>query len=122
MAEAKTVYVIDDDSALSAAYSLALSNLGYTVRAASDGVEGVALLKNGLPAAILLDILMPNLDGYNFLKQLRADPAAKDVKVIVVSNFEAPLGIEKLGVAKYLSKMQNSPEAVAAVVDRLLKA
>ena len=122
MAKSSIVFVIDDETALRTAYAAALSKLGYTVKTASDGVEGQVLLKAGVPSLILLDMLMPNLDGVGFLKQLRGDAANKDVKIVVVSNFESLPDAEELGVEKYLSKMQNTPEAVAAAVDRVLKA
>lgn len=122
MTKSSTVFVIDDEMALRTAYAAALSKLGYTVKTASDGIEGQALMKTVTPSLILLDMLMPNLDGVGFLKQLREDDANKDVKVVVVSNFESLPAAEGLGVEKYLSKMQNTPEAVAAAVDRILKA
>jgi two-component system chemotaxis response regulator CheY len=120
--EPKTIYVIDDDTALRSAYSAALSRLGYRTQTAADGVKGQALLKTGRPDLILLDMLMPNLDGVGFLKGLRADPETAAIKVVVVSNFESAPEAAGLGVSKYLSKMESAPEDVAAAVDKILQA
>jgi CheY-like chemotaxis protein len=117
----KTIYVIDDDTALRTAYAAALSAMGYAVKMAADGVEGQALVAKAVPDLIVLDMLMPNLDGKGFLEALRSDAANQKAKVVIVSSFESAPGLEKLGVTKYLSKMQNPPEAVAAAVDQLLK-
>jgi CheY-like chemotaxis protein len=116
-----TVYVIDDDTALRTAYTAALSGLGYEVKSAIDGQEGQKLIADKKPDLIVLDMLMPNLDGMSFLKQLRKDEDYDQVKVFVVSNFEALPEAEELGVVKYMSKMQHGPDEVAAAVDNILK-
>lgn len=123
MAATKSIYVIDDDTGLRTAYTAALSRLGYQVEGAADGLEALDLMKaKGKPTMILLDMLMPNLDGLGFLKQLRSEPANKAVKVIIVSNFAAMPEASQLGVTKYISKTEKEPEEVAAIVDGLLKA
>ncbi len=121
MTQPKTVYVLDDDTALRTAYAAALSRLGYDVQTGSDGLKGQELMKVKRPDLILLDMLMPNLDGVGFLKSLRADAANDGVTVVVVSNFESMPDTKDLDVTKYLSKMQNPPEAVAAAVDKILQ-
>jgi CheY-like chemotaxis protein len=120
---AATIYVIDDDAGLRAAYAAALSQRGYQIETASDGIEGQKLLASkGKPTLILLDMLMPNLDGIGFLQALRQDEANQDIKVVVTSNFASMPEASELGVAKYISKFEKNPEAVAAAVDNLLKA
>lgn len=115
------IFVIDDDAALRAAYGAALVRLGYKVELAADGNEGLDLMKKGKPALIVLDLFMPNLDGFGFLKQLRAEGANTDIKVVIVSNFELMPEVSRLGVSQYVSKTNNGPEEVAAMVDHLLK-
>ena len=117
----RTVYVIEDDTALRTAYAAALTQLGHQVKTASDGQEGEVLVKQSIPDMILLDMVMPNMDGVEFLGRLRAEPATKAVRVVVVSSFESAPAIENLKVDEYLSKMQTPPEQVAAIVDRLLR-
>jgi two-component system chemotaxis response regulator CheY len=118
---AKLVYVIDDDTVLRTAYAAALHKLGYNVETAVDGLEGQDLLTKAKPDLIVLDMLMPNLDGLGFLKALRKDDKHKDVRVVVVSNFESMPETEGMGVEKYLSKLQYGPDAIAAQVDRILQ-
>jgi len=122
MTAAAVIYVIDDDAALRTAYGAALSRLGYQVELAADGNEGLALMKTkGQPALIVLDLFMPNLDGFGFLKQLRGDAKNQEVKVVIVSNFELMPEVSRLGVSQYVSKTSNGPDEVAAMVDHLLK-
>ncbi len=113
---AELIYVADDDTGLRTAYAAALHKLGYEVETASDGLEALNLVKKRKPNVILLDMLMPNLDGIGFLKALRADKANDDVIVIVVSNFESMPEANDYNVVKYLSKLQHDPEAVASRV------
>lgn len=122
MTAAAMIYVIDDDTALRTAYGVALNRLGYQVELAADGNEGLALMKTkGKPALIVLDLFMPKLDGFGFLKQLRGNPENQDIKVVIVSNFELMPEVSRLGVSQYVSKTNNGPEEVAAMVDHLLK-
>lgn len=116
------VYVIDDDTVVRTAYAAALHKLGYNVETGSDGIEAQKLVAQAKPALILLDMLMPNLDGIGFLKEFRQDEANAEVRVVVVSNFESMPEATELGVSKYLSKVTHTPEAVAAAVDDVLKA
>jgi two-component system chemotaxis response regulator CheY len=122
VATTATIYVIDDDTGLRTAYAAALSRLGYQVETAADGLEGLKLVEKAKPSLILLDMLMPNLDGIGFLEQLHKNGANAEIKVVVASNFEQLPDIPKEGVVKYLSKLQHTPEAIAAKVDEILKA
>lgn len=117
----KLVYVIDDDTALRTAYTASIHSLGHDVEAGSDGLEAQALVAKKQPDLILLDMLMPNMDGLTFLKELRQDQANQAIKVVVVSNFETMPEISDLAVSKYMSKVSHTPEAVAAAVDSMLK-
>jgi two-component system chemotaxis response regulator CheY len=116
------IYVIDDDTALRTAYAAGLHKLGYEVETGVDGLEAQKLVAKAKPNLILLDMLMPNLDGIGFLKELRSDPANGAIKVVVVSNFESMPEASELDISKYISKLQYTPDAVAAKVDELLKA
>jgi CheY-like chemotaxis protein len=92
-----TVLVIDDDEAIRSALAEILELYGYDVAVAADGQEGVELLAIGLaPQAIVLDLMMPRMDGWTFLAQLRADPRFQDLPVVVTSAFpcERPPGAD----------------------------
>lgn len=118
-------YVIDDDTGLRTAYTAALTKLGYEVESAADGLAGKALVEQQVPAAIVVDLLMPNLDGIGFLRELRQLPDADQVVVVVASNLDATSDTTRetgeVGVARYLSKTEYSPEQIASIVDQLVK-
>ncbi len=120
MAEAKKIFVIDDDMGLRTAYTASLSKLGYDVESAIDGSEVDKLLAHATPDLILLDMLMPNMDGMSFLKEFRTDEKYKDVKVVVASNFESTPEANDLNVTKYLSKIENEPEQIAAIIHQIM--
>ncbi len=120
MPDHKLIYVIDDDTGLRTAYAAALHKLGYEVETATDGQTALALLSKKTPDLILLDLLMPTMDGISFLHNLREEGKLKNLLVVVASNFESMPETEELGVARYLSKTQHEPDAVAAVIQQIL--
>ena len=73
-------------------FELYLSGAGYGVQVASDGAEGLELARALRPRAVILDILLPRLDGWDLLARLKADPATADCPVVVVSMLDAAGG------------------------------
>ena len=84
-AAAQHVLVCDDDALLADLLEHKLSGRGYRVTIARDGREALAMLADGRPDAILLDAMMPMVDGYEVLRQVRADAALKNVPVIMLT-------------------------------------
>jgi CheY-like chemotaxis protein len=80
-----TVLVVDDDAAFRDALRCLLEELGATVLVAADGNEALAILRDHEPALVLSDITMPGLDGYALARQMRRDPARRDLPVIAMS-------------------------------------
>ena len=100
----RPVLVIDDDPAVLELMSRFLHKEGFAVRTALDGETGLKLAASVQPAVILLDILMPQVDGWAVLSRLKADPALAAIPVVVVSFLdERGLGTS-LGAADYLTK------------------
>ena len=98
------VLVIDDDPAVLDLMTRFLQREGFAVRTAPDGETGLRLAAELRPSAILLDILMPHVDGWAVLSRLKADPALSSIPVVVVSFVdERGLGYS-LGAADYLVK------------------
>jgi len=87
MSPKATILVAEDELPLRAALHDKLSTQGFTVLEASNGEEGLALALAHQPSLILLDVLMPKMDGLTMLKQLRQDPRGKNIQVIMLSNF-----------------------------------
>lgn len=92
-----SVLVVDDDEGIRTVMAEILELLGYEVGVAADGQAAIDLLAAGLePGAILLDMMMPRMDGWTFLSRIRADPKFREVPVVVVSAVldDCPLGAD----------------------------
>ena len=80
---AKKILVIDDDPHLTMMVTSRLRANGYDVVTAADGEEGVGKVKKEFPDLVLLDILMPKMDGYGVLSELKSEPRTKNIPVIM---------------------------------------
>jgi two-component system, sensor histidine kinase and response regulator len=99
-----TILVIDDDPAVRDLTSRFLIKMGFRVVTAESGAEGLRLAKKVHPLLITLDVMMPEMDGWSVLKEIKADPAMADIPVIMVSvvdNLQMGIG---LGASNYLIK------------------
>jgi len=122
MDKVKKVLIIDDDPIILDAYSIILNSMGHKVAVARDGQEGLEQAKKFKPDLILLDILMPIVDGVEFLKQFKPK-AHPETKVLVLSNSPAGGKLHQaleLGAIKCLIKTDIKPERVKAEVGQLL--
>ncbi|MHB0877469.1 MAG: response regulator [Anaerolineae bacterium] len=113
------VMVIDDNEGLTELFRRYLGQAGYSVLEARNGSEGLRLARERHPKAILLDILMPDLDGWALLAQLKADPATMDIPVIVCSVFDDPGLAESLGAAAYIAKPVSKPALLLALQEAM---
>jgi ammonium transporter len=118
-AEAKTVLVIDDDPIARELIRRHLEKEGFHVELAVDGAEGLAMAQSMRPDAITLDILMPGLDGWTVLSQLKADESLADIPVVVVTMIEDKNRGFTLGATEYLLKPIDRKRLVA-VLNRYL--
>lgn len=85
VANGYSVLLIDDDPAIRDIYATTLTDAGYIVYTATDGGEGLQLAKTKHPSLILLDLMMPKMDGREMLKRLKADETLKTIPTIVFS-------------------------------------
>jgi CheY-like chemotaxis protein len=113
----KSVLVIEDDAATRLALTLFLERDGYRVLSAADGREALDRLRQeGPPALILLDLVLPVLDGRQFRQQQRLDPALADVPVMVVSGTtDVPAAAASLDAVSYLLKPVEPSRLLAEV-------
>jgi len=88
----KTILIIDDESSLRLLMKRFLDIAGYNVLEAKDGKEGLALAKTKHPDLILLDIQMPNMNGYQVDQELAADPRLKDIPTVLVTGTSQCVG------------------------------
>ena len=98
------VLVVEDDPKGADLLRIYLSEAGYTVEVARDGAEGLEKIRRLAPAAVVLDILLPKLDGWAFLNQVKADPVTREVPVIIASIIDQKGKGFALGAADYLIK------------------
>src|SRR5882724_6343743 len=120
---AAKILIIEDDLVLCRAYTRILKKEGHDVKAAYNGHEGLEKAEAFKPAIILLDLLMPIMDGIQFLEAYKLGNKHKEVKVVILSNLgddekvKTALG---LGAYKYIVKAHASPAQLAHLVNHLI--
>jgi len=125
MAKSKTkVLIVEDDPTLAEMYGTKFTAEGFDVLHAGDGVEGLEMAKTKKPDAILLDVMMPKMDGFATLKELKADKILKKIPVIMLTNLGQEEDVKKgkdLGAEDYFVKANQTPAEIVAKVKGLLK-
>lgn len=119
----KKVLFIEDESALQRAASQVLTEEGFRVFSALDGELGLALAKREQPDIILLDLVIPKLDGFQVLGEIRQDPTTKNIPVIILSNLEGSGDVERaleLGATTYLVKTNYRLDEVVEKIKGVL--
>lgn len=116
----KNILVAEDDHFLASAYKMKLTKAGYDVDIASDGEEAITLISKKIPDLIILDLVMPNKDGFEVLKELKGRKEWANVPVIVASNLGQKEDLDKaksFGANEFIIKsdlsMDNLLEKVA---------
>jgi CheY-like chemotaxis protein len=115
---AARVLVIDDSPTIVRVVQLVLTKAGFTVEAAADGEAGLAAARAHRPDLILLDFVMPKMNGYQVCRELAADAGLRDVPVVLMSAKGDQVGerfVKVMGIVDYITK-PFSPEAITAVV------
>jgi len=114
--------IIEDNIELSEQYRLKLENSGFTVVTAPDGEQGLIVAAEERPDVILLDILMPNMDGFEVLKAIKNNTSLQSI-IIIVSNLSGPEQLQKakiLGADDYLIKSDVTPAIIVEKVQKVL--
>ena len=89
------VALIEDDPLIAEMYTTKFTKEGYDIRHAADGAEGLAMVKKQKPDIILLDIIMPKMDGFQVLTELRKDASFKNTPVIMLTNLGQEEDVKK---------------------------
>jgi CheY-like chemotaxis protein len=116
------VLVIDDSPTITKVVQLVLTKAGYQVQTAADGEAGLAAVRAQRPKLILLDFVMPRMNGYRFCRERVADPALRDIPVVLMSAKGDQVGerfVKVMGIVDYITK-PFSPEAITAVVQHTI--
>jgi two-component system, response regulator len=117
------VAIIEDDMAIVQMYRTKFENEGYEVATAPDGASGLELIESFEPDIILLDLMMPNMNGLDMLSKLRGQPGGRNAKVVVLTNMgdtETATRVYKLTADDYIVKAEMTPKQVAERVKALL--
>jgi len=120
----KKILIVDDEAILLELLRTKVNREGFTVIEAHDGAEGLEKALTERPDLILLDIIMPKMDGITVLKNLRKDPWGKNVPVIILSNLNTAEAVEDSianGVYDYLVKIDYTLEDLVAIIKKRLE-
>jgi len=118
------ILLAEDDRFLRKAAEASLRRSGYEVVPAADGEEALRLARSESPHLILLDLIMPKLQGFEVLKALKADPATAAIPVIVLSNLSQDRDVQQAiegGAASYFVKANLSLQELVRKVEETLK-
>jgi DNA-binding response OmpR family regulator len=113
------IAIVEDDVAISQMYRIKFEAEGYEVDTAENGKIGLELIEDMKPDMVLLDLMMPEMDGEEMLTKLRATSWGKNIKVIILTNMgesEAPATIKDLNVEAFILKANMTPRQVAELV------
>ncbi|PJE76207.1 hypothetical protein COV04_00780 [Candidatus Uhrbacteria bacterium CG10_big_fil_rev_8_21_14_0_10_48_11] len=119
----KKILIVEDNEALLRALEKKFLGYQYEVVLARDGAEGLTAITEQKPDVVLLDILMPHVDGFAVLEKLNTDKVIPALPVIIISNSGQPVEIDraiKLGARDYLVKAEFDPEEVVEKVRAVL--
>jgi CheY-like chemotaxis protein len=117
------ILVVEDDPLMSRMYQKIFTFEGYEVEMAGDGQEGLDKVRSYKPTLILLDVMMPKLNGLQVLEKLKADPETKGTPVVMLTNLAGEQDAESAltkGAIKYIIKSEHDPKEVADMVKEIL--
>jgi DNA-binding response OmpR family regulator len=117
----KRVLLVEDDAFVSKAYAHFISRSGYQVDVAMNVIEARKKIASHIPNIILLDVIMPGINGFEYLEELKRGPKSRNIPVIMISNLCQESAISrcrKLGAADYLIKSNFFMRDVIERIDR----
>jgi CheY-like chemotaxis protein len=117
------ILIVEDDPLMSRMYQKIFTFEGYAVEMAGDGEEGLEKARSSKPTLMLMDIMMPKMNGLEALEKLKADPETKAIPVIMLTNLagqqDAETALSK-GAIKYIIKSEYDPKQVANMIKEIL--
>ena len=119
---AKAILVADDDPDILSIVSMSLETQGYTVHKATNGREAVDVARERHPDLVLLDMMMPELSGYEAIGELKADPATRDIVIVGLSAKAMASDMERAteaGIDGYITKPFRIAQVLAAIEEHL---
>lgn len=123
MADAKKVLIIEDDFFIRDLYQAEAENQGLEADVAVDGKQALEKIGQNKPDIILLDLMLPNMDGLTVLKTVKAGDTTRDIPVVVITNVEDSEKERQAlssGASAYLLKINNTPGSIVTKVKEML--
>lgn len=117
------IAIVEDDQIISQMYRIKFESEGFKVETAENGKLGLELIEDMQPNIVLLDLMMPEMNGDEMLAQLRKTDWGKNVPVIILTNMgeaEVPKGVMEMGVKKVILKADMTPKQVVDLVKKQL--
>lgn len=120
----KKIFVIEDEKILGEMYESALESQGFEIKIIGNGESAIQEIKKEKPDLILLDLLLPKINGEEVLKNLKSEPETKNIPVFILTNYDTPEDREmgnNLGAEKYILKTSITPKEIGEMVEERLK-
>lgn len=117
------ILVVEDDKFLRELITQKLIREGYDVKGAVDGEDGVIKIKEEKPDIILLDLILPGIDGFEVLAKVKDDPELKNIPVLILSNLGQRDDVErglKLGAVDFLIKAHFTPGEIIEKIEKIM--
>lgn len=122
--KAKKIIIVEDNADLAEIYKTRLELLGYTCFIGYNGISGLYFIQKEMPDLVLLDLMIPDIDGGQVLRTIRHSDWGKDIKVLVISNLneaDAPGDLRQLGIEGYVVKANMSNDTIDNLVNDILR-
>ena len=118
----KKILIIEDEQTLVKALMDSLMAVGHEVEVAIDGEQGWQKLQESKPDLVLLDLILPKMDGFTLLSKMKEDEKLKDIPVVVLTNLsDVTDKVMKLGASEYLIKSDHTMKDIEEIIKRKLK-
>lgn len=120
----KKILIIEDEPAQATTLDLAMKKAGFETIIANDGAEGLEKVKEGVPDLILLDLVLPKIDGISILKYLRANEATSKIPILILTNLASGETVKEVfeaGGTDYLVKTDYTLEQLTHKVEDMLR-
>ncbi len=118
------ILLVEDEKSIRDLYEIKLTKSGFNVVTADNGGKGWELAQKEIPDLILLDVMMPVMNGFDVLKKLREKAETKDIPVIILSNYGEVDQVTNgflVGATDYLIKAEHTPSDVVQIINETLK-
>jgi CheY-like chemotaxis protein len=117
------VLIVEDDPLMSRMYQKIFTFEGYEVEMAGNGEEGLDKVRTVKPTIVMLDIMMPKMNGLQVLDKIKADPETKSIPVVMLTNLaglqDAETALSK-GAVKYIVKSEHEPKEIVRMVKEII--